>query len=44
MGDGLVDRSELLRHFEQIEPLLYRFPAIDPALFRRAVERANLDQ
>jgi len=29
----------LMRHFEEIEPLLYRFPAIDPASFRRAVER-----
>jgi len=28
-----------MQHFEQIEPLLYRFPAIDPATFRRAVER-----
>lgn len=36
---GLVDRSRLMQHFEQIEPLLYRFPAIDPASFRRAVER-----
>ena len=44
LGDGLVDRAELLRHFEQIEPLLYRFPAIEPASFRRAVERAILDQ
>ena len=42
LGDGLVDRAELLRHFEQIEPLLYRFPAIDPASFRRAVEQATL--
>ncbi len=35
---GAVDRSILMKHFEQIEPLLYRFPAIDPATFRRAVE------
>ena len=34
-----VDRTRLMRHFEEIEPLLYRFPAIDPASFRRAVER-----
>jgi hypothetical protein len=34
-----VDRNRLMQHFEQIEPLLYRFPAIDPASFRRAVER-----
>ena len=36
---GSVDRNTLMQHFEQIEPLLYRFPAIDPATFRRAVER-----
>lgn len=35
---GLIDRQELHRRFEQIEPQLYRFPAIDPAAFRRAVE------
>ena len=34
-----IDRDTLMRHFEQIEPLLYRFPAIDPATFRRAVDR-----
>lgn len=44
LGDGLIDPAELLSHFEQIEPLLYRFPAIDPASFRRAVEQAILDQ
>lgn len=43
LGDGLIDPAELLSHFEQIEPLLYRFPAIDPASFRRAVEAAILD-
>lgn len=36
---GVVDRDALLRHFEAIEPLLYRYPAIDPGTFRRAVER-----
>jgi Nucleotidyltransferase of unknown function (DUF6036) len=35
---GHVERPELLRLFETIEPLLYHFPAIDPATFRRAVE------
>ncbi len=34
-----IERDRLMQHFEQIEPLLYRFPAIDPATFRRAVER-----
>lgn len=27
-------------YFARIEPELYRFPAIDPAAFRRAVEGA----
>jgi hypothetical protein len=39
LRQGLVDRGELLRRFEEIEPDLYRFPAIDPATFRRSVER-----
>jgi len=38
MARGLVDREELRRRFEQIEPHLYRYPAIDPAAFRRSVE------
>jgi hypothetical protein len=36
---GEVDRDQLMQHFEVIEPLLYRYPAIDPAAFRRAVEK-----
>jgi hypothetical protein len=36
----LIDREELRRRFEEIEPRLYRYPAIDPAAFRRAVEAA----
>lgn len=35
---GLVEGSELLRLFAEIEPRLYRYPAIDPATFRRTVE------
>ncbi|HEU4430575.1 MAG TPA: hypothetical protein VFT98_17570, partial [Myxococcota bacterium] len=34
---GLVDRAALEQRFNEIEPLLYRFPAIDPASFRSAV-------
>jgi len=34
----LIDAEEVLRYFEAIEPELYRYPAIDPASFRRAVE------
>ena len=37
---SLIDREELRRRFEQIEPQLYRYPAIDPKAFRKAVEDA----
>ena len=37
---GLVDRVKLLEYFSAIEPRLYRYPAIDPAAFRRAVRYA----
>ncbi len=37
---GLIDPEELRRRFEQIEPQVYRFPAIHPAAFRRALEAA----
>jgi hypothetical protein len=40
---GLIGREELHRRFEEIEPRLYRYPAIDPAAFRRAVEEALQD-
>lgn len=35
---GFVERERLLELFAEIEPELYRFPAIDPARFRAAVE------
>ena len=38
IDSGPVDRAILLRRFEDIEPQLFRFPAIDAAAFRRAVE------
>ena len=38
LSSGLVERGKLLALFEQIEPELLRYPAIDPADFRRAVE------
>ena len=38
---GLVDPERLSRYFEEIEPQLYRFPAIDPPAFRERVERAR---
>jgi len=34
---GLVNPAEALIQFKVIEPELYRFPAIDPASFRKAV-------
>lgn len=37
LARDLVTRPGLLEYFEVIEPELYRFPAIDPASFRKAV-------
>jgi hypothetical protein len=34
---GFIAAEEVLRLFEQIEPELYRYPAIEPAEFRKAV-------
>ena len=39
LSRGLVGRDELRRRFEQIEPQLYRYPAIDPVAFRDALEK-----
>jgi hypothetical protein len=36
----LVEPKLLLDRFAEIEPALYRYPAIDPKTFRAAVERA----
>ena len=38
LDDGLVEPARLLGLFAEIEPLLYRFPEIDPRSFRLAVE------
>lgn len=35
---GLVEPHRLLELFEEIEDELFRYPAIDPPTFRRAVE------
>jgi hypothetical protein len=35
---GLINAAELRAQFAQMEPQLYRFPAIDPVSFRRAVD------
>lgn len=37
-GRELIETTRLLELLEEIEPELYRFPAVDPAAFRRAVE------
>jgi Nucleotidyltransferase of unknown function (DUF6036) len=37
---GLVEPAQALDLFVEIEPELYRFPAIDPAAFKRSVEEA----
>ena len=37
---GLVDPRQARGYFDSIEPELFRFPAIDPPTFRRAVETA----
>lgn len=34
---GLIEPLELQGRYNQIEPFLYKFPAIDPPSFRRAV-------
>jgi predicted nucleotidyltransferase len=40
---GLVVETRLRSLFEQIEPDLYRYPAIEPQSFRRSVEAALTD-
>ena len=37
---GLVEPARLREFFAEIEPKLYRYPAIDPASFGRAVDEA----
>lgn len=39
LARGMVEPDRLMGYFETIEPLLYRYPAIDPPSFRKAVER-----
>jgi hypothetical protein len=40
LEDGLVDPAELRRLFALAEPQLVRYPAIDPASLRRAIDAA----
>jgi hypothetical protein len=37
---GLVEGERLRAFFEAIEPLLYRYPALDAASFRQRLEAA----
>jgi hypothetical protein len=37
---GLIEAHRGLTYFDAIEPELYRYPAVDPASFRRAVQAA----
>ena len=41
VGTGLVDPERLWRYYREIEPELYRFPAIDPTALRARVERSR---
>ncbi len=36
----LVEPARVLAYFDEIEPELYRFPAVDPPSFRRRVEES----
>ena len=38
LARGLVEPARIRAAFAEIEPSLYRFPAIDPASFRDAVD------
>ncbi len=40
LGRGLIEPEALRRYLARIEPMLYRYPAVDPATFRAAVHRA----
>lgn len=35
---GLIERQRLQELYDAIEPMLFRYPAIDPRTFRRAVQ------
>jgi hypothetical protein len=39
VATGLVNPEDARTQFDLIEPELYRFPAIDPASFRAAVDQ-----
>jgi uncharacterized nucleotidyltransferase DUF6036 len=37
---GLVDPHQAREYFTRLEPELYRYPAVDPDVFRRSVDQA----
>ena len=39
LSRGLVEPEAVRQYFADIEPQLYRYPAIDPESFRRSVRR-----
>ena len=39
LESGLINRRKLLKLFKEIEPYLYKYPAIDPNSFSMAVDR-----
>jgi hypothetical protein len=39
LARGLVEKATLRSSFAEIEPELYRFPAIDATAFRKGVEQ-----
>lgn len=43
LARGLVTADGLRRQFEQIETQLYRYPAVDPASFRQALDALLTD-
>jgi hypothetical protein len=40
VAEGLVEPAQVLAYFDLVEPLLHRYPALDPRAFRRRVEEA----
>jgi hypothetical protein len=40
LADGLVDPRRLRELFDEVEPSLFRYPAIDPGSFRAKLDRA----
>ncbi len=39
LASGLIEATEIQRRFKEIEPQLYRFPALDANAFRASVQR-----